>query len=381
MWSESWLAWVAKKRQKQKSKVEATKTEASLATLSENIAVQLVELIQEFKIQSVTVEVQVITHRMDLANWLMGYPLQLSGTVARIHAALLVGPWTWTHQGCAIENIVMCQSRGLVTMPSVDHAVQGDKSLAQQLVHITFKRPEDLGFEAHPGRLCLAKKVKIEPMDISNARAKQRISFKGPSGGSQDTMWNAALRDQRHPLAVPSRDKLLNHPAESGPANSRGHFALPQVRRMASCLPVYPWHIYLGFIQKCLSLRKYVNCHPLAQLGLPLPTAAFDKIQYLHFSLALKCSRLNRGNLNMEQSSRLALQKEPGPRPGRVPRPVTFESVRGIRSIYKLGLAIVNNSERSQGSAACSVGDDTCDTSLRCCGMNCGRKAGKYFLW
>lgn len=51
----------------------------------------------------------------------------------------------------------------------------------------------------------------------------------------------------------------------------------------------------------------------------------------------------------MEQSSCLALQKEPGPHPGRVPSAVTFESVRGIRSIYKLGLAIVNISECSEG--------------------------------
>lgn len=138
--------------------------------------------------------------------------------------------------------------------------------------------------------------------------------------------WDAAPREARHPLAVPSRNNLLNQQLESGPANSDDASlrVVPQVRHMVRCIPVSLWDIYLGFIQKCLSLRKYVNCHPLAQLGLPLPTAVFDKFQYLHFSLALECSRLNRGSLNMEQSSRLALQKEPGPHPGRVPSAVTL---------------------------------------------------------
>lgn len=138
--------------------------------------------------------------------------------------------------------------------------------------------------------------------------------------------WDAAPREARHPLAVPSRNNLLNQQLESGPANSddTSPRTVPQVRHMVRCIPVSLWDIYLGFIQKCLSLRKYVNCHPLAQLGLPLPTAVFDKFQYLHFSLALECSRLNRGSLTMEQSSRLALQKEPGPHPGRVPSAVTL---------------------------------------------------------
>lgn len=178
-------------------------------------------------------------------------------------------------------------------------------------------------------------------------------------GSEMQRRWEA-----RHPLVVPSRNNILNQALESGPANSddASPRAVPQVRHTARCIPASRWDIYLGFIQKCLSLRKYVNCHPLAQLRLPLPTAVFDKFQYLHFSLALECSRLNRGSLNMEQSSRLALQKEPGPHPGRIPSAVTLNLSAESEAFTSFVLRSSTTAKRAEGSAACSVGNNACDT-------------------
>lgn len=81
--------------------------------------------------------------------------------------------------------------------------------------------------------------------------------------------------------------------------------------------------IYLRFIQKCFSQLKYVNCHLPASLT-PAPTTVLDKFQYLHFSVASKCSRLNRGRLDMEQSSCFVLQKETVPHPQNIWSAITW---------------------------------------------------------
>lgn len=78
-----------------------------------------------------------------------------------------------------------------------------------------------------------------------------------------------------------------------------------------------------------------------SQFWLRLPTAVCDKFQYLHFSVALKRSRLNRGSLNMEQSSRLVLQKESVPHLETCLEHRHLEPLPGIRTIYKLRLVIV----------------------------------------
>lgn len=92
-----------------------------------------------------------------------------------------------------------------------------------------------------------------------------------------------------------------------------------------------------------------------SQFWLWLPTAVCDKFQYLHFSVALKCSRLNRGSLNMEQCSCLVLQK------GSVPHPETclkrrhLEPLCGIRTIYKLHLVIVKIKKKPRVSGVLQI--------------------------
>lgn len=88
----------------------------------------------------------------------------------------------------------------------------------------------------------------------------------------------------------------------------------------------------------------------------PAPTAVLDKFQYLHFSVAPKCSRLNRGRLNMEQSSCFVLQKETVPHPQNILSTVTWSLLHGIRSIYKLCLVIVK---------MLSVEDQWCFTDVK----------------
>lgn len=265
-------------------------------------------------------------------------------------------------------------------MPSVDYTLwplgQGDMiSLAEQLVHITCNQ-DIWGLKPTQAVCALPKKLKLNKGYLLKVLQKaHRTQCRGSEMQRQGTA--------RHPLAVASRNKLLNQPVESGPANSWRRFAAhcasgKMYGETSACVSVR----YLPWIHSEMSLTPQVCKLPSA--GPARTTASHGCFWQVSIFTCFS-------GIKMQQTQ----QREPEygaellPRSSKGAWSSSWTCPKRCHfwiSLWNSKHLQVWSCERQQqrarrGSAVCSVGDDACDTFLRCCGESCGRKAEKYSPW